>query len=371
MAVDHDKPNPDQLVGTPHPRQSTVLFGHEAADISFQQALCTGKLHHAWLIQGKEGIGKATLAYRFAQMMLARDDQAGCDTLAGRKLDYSTPEAKLIRSEAHPNLLILRRSWNVKTKKFRSQISVDNVRDLQRFLGNTAGMGKWRVVIIDRADDLNMNAANALLKMLEEPPAFCLFLLVSAEQGKLPTTIISRCQKLRLQGLDDPTIRACVSHIADQSQISLPTGDELSVIFDLAHGSARAALELASGRALEDYLEIKQLLDQLPRMDPQAISALADRLSARAAEKDYHNFLHLLSTQISNRIKQIVLANTGNQHKLAQWTQLWETITSKKMETDLLNLDRGNFILDLFANIEEIARLNGGLKITQPGKHQG
>ncbi len=365
MAVDHEKPNPDQLDGTPHPRLSTVLFGHETADIGFQQAMCAGKLHHAWLIQGKEGIGKATLAYRFAQMVLARDDQAGHDILPGRKLDFSTTGAQLIRSDAHPNLLVLRRSWNAKTKKFRTQISVDDVRELQRFLGNTAGMGKWRVVIIDRADDLNMNAANALLKMLEEPPAFCLFLLVSAEQGKLPTTIISRCQKLRLQGLDDPTLRACTNHIAEQSQISLPTGDQLSVIFDLADGSVRAALLFASGRTLDDYTQIKHLLDLLPRMDPQAISALAERLSARTAEQDYHNFLHLLSTQISNRIKQIVLAGSGDKHKLAQWTQLWETITSKKAETDLLNLDRGNFILDLFANIEEIARLNGGLKIAQ------
>ncbi|MCP4935990.1 MAG: DNA polymerase III subunit delta' [bacterium] len=363
MAVDHDKPNPDQLDGAPHPRQSTILFGHEAADIGFQQAMHAGKLHHAWLIQGKEGIGKATLAYRFAQMVLAREDQTNSEIVPGRKLDFSTTGAQLICSDAHPNLLVLRRSWNSKTKKFRTRIVVDDVRELQRFLGNTSGMGKWRVVIIDRADDLNMNAANALLKMLEEPPAFCLFLLVSAEQGKLPTTIISRCQKLRLQSLDASTLRACTSHVADQSQITLPHGDQLSIIFELANGSVRAALEFASGRTLDDYNEIKHILDLLPGIDPQAISALADRLSTRTAEQDYHNFLHLLSTQVSNRIRQIVLAGGGNKHELAQWTQLWETITSRKTEIDLLNLDRGNFILDLFANIEKTAHLNGGLQV--------
>ena len=369
VPVDHDKPNPDQLEGVSHPRQSTALFGHDEAQASFLQAMRAGKLHHAWLIQGKEGIGKATLAYRFAQFVVARESQNETDQSAGHEIDFSTTDSQLITSNAHPNLLVLRRSWNSKTKKFRTQIVVDDVRELQRFLGNTAGMGKWRVVLIDRADDLNMNAANALLKMLEEPPAFCLFLLISSEQGKLPTTIISRCQKLRLHGLDEPTLKACVSHIADQSQISLPSGEQLSIIYELAEGSVRAALEFASGRTLEDYNEIKQILDLLPRSDPQAVSALAERLSARAGEQDYHNFLHLLSTQISNRIRQIVLCGAGEKHKLAQWTQLWETITSKKNETDLLNLDRGNFIVDLFANIEETARLNGGLQLSQTNKH--
>ncbi len=368
MSVDLDKENPDQLIGAPHPRQSTSLFGHQEAEFDFRQAMQAGKLHHAWLIQGRAGIGKATLAYRFAQMILARESPNILDNSPGQALDYSTTGAQLIQSNAHPNLLVLRRSWNSKTKKFRTTISVDDVRELQRFLGNTAGMGKWRVVIIDRADDLNMNAANALLKMLEEPPAFCLFLLVSSEQGKLPTTIISRCQKLRLQGLDTPTLQACVSHIAEQSQITLPTGEQLSVIFELAEGSPRAALEFTSGRTLEDYHEIRKILDLLPRMDPQAISALAERLSARAGEQDYHNFLHLLSSQIAHRIRQGVLTGSGDKHKLAQWTQLWETITLKKNETDLLNQDRGNFILDLFATIEETARCNGGLPIAPSDK---
>ena len=372
MSVDQEKPNPDQLSGTPHPRQSTLLFGHQDADASFIQALKSGKLHHAWLIQGKEGIGKATLAYRFAQLVLQRTSPSKGDQTFDQEIDYSCSDAQLIASESHPNLLVLRRSWNIKTKKFRTQIAVDDVRELQRFLGNTAGMGKWRVVIIDRADDLNMNAANALLKMLEEPPAFCLFLLVSSEQGKLPTTIISRCQKLRLQGLDEQTLEACVSHVAEQSSITLPGREQLTVILDLAAGSVRRALDFANGRTLEDYTDIKQILDLLPRMDPQVISALAERLSARANEQDYHNFINLLSTQVSNRIRQIVssghFSGDGDKHKLAQWTKLWETITTKKTETDLLNLDRANFILELFANIEKTAHFNGGLQAAQTDK---
>ena len=369
MAVDREKVNPDQLAGVPHPRQSTVFFGHQEAQAGFLAAFQTGKLHHAWLIQGKQGIGKATLAYRFAQFVLARATRSNAvippsSIPPSTQVDFSSIDAQLISSDSHPNLLVLRRSWNAKTKKFRAQISVDDVRELQHFLGNTAGMGKWRVVIIDRADDLNMNAANALLKMLEEPPAFCLFLLVSSELGKLPTTIVSRCQKLRLQALDEPTLRDCITHIIEHSDIQMPQDEQLSLILKLADGRVRAALEFANGRALEDYQEVKAILDLLPRIDPQAIIAIAERLSVQANEQDYHNFLQLLSSQIANRIKSIVLLGGGDKHKLAQWTQLWETITTRKTETDLLNLDRGNFILDLFASIEETARQNGGLQGT-------
>lgn len=363
MSADHDKPNPDQLEGIAHPRQSTALFGHEEACETFLEAWQRDKLHHAWLMLGREGVGKATLAYHFAKRVLSHHEHSGPDNSLSPEFDPQSKDVQLIASEAHPNLLVLRRSWNTKTKKFGSQITVDHVRELQHFLGNTAGMGKWRVVIVDRADDLNMNAANALLKMLEEPPAFCLFLLVSSEPGKLPTTIRSRCQELRLGSLDEQDLKACVGHIAEQSQIALPDEQQLPVILKLAEGSVRLALEFASGRTLEDYHQIEKILDLLPRVDPLTTIALAERLAPRNSEKDYDSFLLLLSTQISNRIRQIVLSGGGNKPALAQWSELWETISTKKSETDLLNLDRGNFILDLFAHIEEVAGKAGGLKI--------
>lgn len=363
MPVDQDKPQSDQLEGFPHPRESTVVFGHEEANHFFLDVWQNDKLHHAWLLLGAEGIGKATLAYRFAKLILWRHPRTPSYNSSWGELDHSCKDIQLIQSEAHPNLLVLRRSWNVKTKKFKSQISVDDVRELQHFLGNTAGMGKWRVIIVDRADDLNMNAANALLKMLEEPPAFCLFLLVSSEPGKLPTTIRSRCQKLRLKPLDTSTLGKAVNHLAQQSEVTLPTDEPLMVMLQLAEGSVRHALEFTSGRTLRDYDEIKHILDLLPHVDPQKTVALAERLSARSNEQDYHSFLHLFSTQMSNRIRQIVLEGHGNKHALAQWTELWETITTKKTEVDLLNLDRGNFILDLFAHMEDVANKIGGLKL--------
>ena len=350
------------LEGFPHPRESAQLFGHAKAEKQFVQALHDDQLHHAWLLLGKEGIGKATLAYRFAKLVLSRANQSG-DGASTTIFDPASRDVQLITADTHPNLLVLRRSWNKKTKKHAAQISVDNVRELHRFLGNTASMGKWRVVIVDRADDLNMNAANALLKMLEEPPAFCLFLLLSSEPGKLPATIRSRCHKLRLEGLERPELQAAIKDITNRSGTGLPEGQKLNTLLDLADGSVRLALSFATGRTLDDFREIEQILDFLPRVDPLKSVEIAERLAVRSNDQNYHSFVHLLSSQLAKRIRQIVLKGQGDKPALAQWTRLWETINTQKSETDLLNLDRGNFILDLFAKIEETAINYGGLKL--------
>ncbi len=362
MASATEPTPPDQLDGVAHPRESTALFGHEEGVRQFLKVWQTGKLHHAWLLRGKTGIGKATLAYHFAKVVLSGTDATSEGALPGADFYQNDRNAQLVANEAHPNLLVLRRTWNTRTKKFGAQITVDNVRELQRFLGNTSGMGTWRVVIIDRADDLNINAANALLKMLEEPPAFCLFLLVSSEAGRLPTTIRSRCRELRLETLPPDRLKDCLHHIAEQCGLDLPTGEDLPLLLELSGGSVRVALEFSGGRSLEDYRDIEALLDLLPRVDPQTTIALAERLAPQKNEKDYDSFISLLSTQMAARIRRLVKAGGGDKRALAQWSELWETITIKKYETDLLNLDRAGYIVDLFASIEKVAKSAGGLK---------
>src|SRR5262249_9762931 len=156
-------------------------------------ALRSGRLHHAWLIVGPEGVGKATLAYRLAREVLSigREGRSGADaSVFGRVAGLS-----------HPNLLLLRRSYNDRTKRYSQWIGVDEVRRLRNFLGNTAGGQGWRVVVVDRADELNQNAANALLKALEEPPAKTVFFLVATAEGRIPVTIRSRCRTMRVDGL--------------------------------------------------------------------------------------------------------------------------------------------------------------------------
>ena len=353
----------DQLPGFPHPRESQRLYGHQQAEQQFVQAFRADRLHHAWLLLGKEGIGKATLAYRFARRVLARRTGEGGDVSSSDLPDPANRDMQLVTNDAHPNLLVLRRSWNAKTKKYAAQIAIDNVRELQRFLGNTAGMGKWRVVIVDSADDLNVNAANALLKMLEEPPAFCLFLLLSSEPGKLPATIRSRCHKLRLEPLDEKTLGKAITQIAGQVSLELPKGEDWHRLLSLAQGSVRQGLLFADGPTFGLVREIEQLLDLLPRVDPLKSVEMAERLAGRNQDQNYHSFVNLLASRLSNRIRQIVLNEKGDRRALAQWTRLWETIISKKDQTDRLNLDRGNFILELFAQMEETAARYGGLKL--------
>jgi len=187
-------PEADRLEGFPHPRATARLYGQEIAERTLADAFASGRMHHGWLLSGPEGIGKATLAYRFARFVLA--DAASRD-MFGQSLDAPDDgaSARQVRALSHPGLLVIRRAYDTKTKRFPATIPVDDVRRLKTFLGRTSETGAWRVVIVDRADELNISAANALLKSLEEPPPRTIFLLVSSAPGRLLTTIRSRVGK--------------------------------------------------------------------------------------------------------------------------------------------------------------------------------
>jgi DNA polymerase-3 subunit delta' len=257
--------------------------------------------------------------------------------------------------------LVLTRSWNDKTKQFAANITIDHVRGVHHFLENTAGKGRSRVVIIDRADELNVSAANALLKMLEEPPSFCLFLLISAQPGSLPTTIRSRCRKLRLDPLPDDLLKTAVEHVGQLSGIALPDGDDLTFLVQMAEGSVRRVLEYAEGNSLELHKEVVAFLDLLPRMDTSRAVALADRLGAKAGRQDFDTFVHLLLSQIAQRIRQGTAASPADAEGLALWAELWETMAARRYDVERLNLDRGVFILDLFTQMELLAQRAGKL----------
>ena len=193
---------PDRLEGFSSPREIDRLFGHEAALAEFHDALASGRMHHAWLIVGPEGVGKATLAYRFARTVLAEGERGS--------IDRDHPVFRKVASLSHPNLLLIRRSWVEKSKRYSQWIGVEEVRRLRAFLGHSAGEAGWRVVMVDRADELNQNAANALLKALEEPPPKTLFLLISSAEGRLPVTIRSRSRTLRVTALGDEDLAGAV-----------------------------------------------------------------------------------------------------------------------------------------------------------------
>jgi DNA polymerase-3 subunit delta' len=203
----------EQEIAVRHPRETTELFGHREAETALLAAYRSGRIPHAWLIGGPQGIGKATLAYRMARFVLAHANPMspsaqGAETLA---LDPDHPVARQVTAGAHGGLLVLERGLNDRGV-MRTVITVDETRETISFFGSTAAVEGWRVCIVDTVDELNPNAANALLKILEEPPQKSLFLLVSHSPARALPTILSRCRKLPLRPLaTDDVLRAASS----------------------------------------------------------------------------------------------------------------------------------------------------------------
>lgn len=359
-------PEADRLEGFPHPRETRTLFGHEGAEEILADAFASGRMHHAWLLAGRVGIGKATLAYGLARHVLARPDERN---RSGKRLEVSgsSTAARQVAALSHPGLLILRRPFDPKAKRFGSAIPVDEVRRLKSFLGLTSADGTWRVVIVDAADDLNLNAANALLKSLEEPPRRCLFVLVASEPSGLLPTIRSRCRRLDLQPLAAQALREAADAALAAAEVEPPSADQWEQLEPLAAGSVRRALQLAATGGLELNQRIAGIFAQLPQVDWTAAHALADSLAGNAQEQRFEAFFELLLDTLA-RLARVRAMNQGatadislaarliSEARLPRWAGLWEAILRDKTDADELNLDRKAFIMRTFARLEAVAK---------------
>ncbi len=268
------------------------LFGHEAAVTAFKQALASGRMHHAWLLSGPAGIGKATCADKAALRVLA--EGAGPPVTAG---GLNVPDehriARLVAAGSHPDLARLERLPKDSGGELARSISVDQVRSLQRLFATTPTYSSWRVAVIDAADDLERPAANALLKSLEEPPPQTLFLLVSHAPERLLPTIRSRCRQLRLGPLDDAAMRAALA-------AALPDADEGEVDMLVGIGQGAPGCALAA-RGL-DLGALDRTMDELvAEGDPvnKRRVALAEALSLKAAQPRYEAFLARAPSRIA------------------------------------------------------------------------
>jgi DNA polymerase-3 subunit delta' len=359
-------PEPDKLDRVPHPRATVKLFGHEAVERDLAGGFASGRMHHAWLIAGLEGVGKATLAYRIARHVLAEVSERDA---SGQSLEIAgnTTAARQVLALSHPGLLLLRRPWNFKDKKLATVITVEEVRRVKAFLQHTSGAGGWRVVIVDTADLLHPNAANALLKSLEEPPPRTLFLLLTATPGRLLPTIRSRCRMLDLAPLGDTDLRRAVMAALEPEQIEPPGASEWSRLVHLAEGSARRALTLWLGGGLKLDARLSMLLAGLPSIDWPAVHALGDEIASAAAAERYEMFFDLLAKQIARTVRAAaglpaaeddmrLAARLVPEAMLATWAELWETIGRDKSEAQALNLDRKSLILQTFSRLGAVAR---------------
>ena len=333
----------------PHPRETSVLFGHAEAEQTLLEAYRSGRIPHAWLIGGESGIGKATLAYRMARFVLAHPDPA---MLAVRKattlaIPADHPVARRIAGQAHGDLLSLERVVNEKTGRLFTVIRVDDIRRSVPFFGSTAGEGGWRIAIVDSVDELNKESENALLKVLEEPPPRALLLLVSNAPGRILPTIRSRCRMLMLRPLAAQDVASAVAAALGEAEVT----PEIRAAAEASDGSVRRALMFLEGDALELREKLIGLLDRLPQLDPRALHALGDGIAGTEAET-LAAFMDTVNVWLSTRLR----SEPVETHRLARVAEVWEKVNRAARDAEAYNLDRKPFVFSVFGLLAEAAR---------------
>ena len=359
MTLEPELEEPDRRPGAPHPRETAVLFGQEAAERRFLDALAAGRLPHGWLITGPEGVGKATLAWRIARHLLAGG--------RGDSLDMA-PSERVFRQVAQlsaPQLILCRRPWDDKTKRLRTAITVDEIRALKSFFQMSAPDGGWRVAIVDAADDLTVSAANALLKILEEPPERAVLLLISRQPARLLPTIRSRCRELRCLALAPDALAAALQAAGHPLSEA-----EAPALAALAGGSPGRALDRIAGGGVALYDEILQLIRLAPPVDRRRATALADACSGRDSAARFALTLDLLRLALSrlslaaagspvgpvSEAEAALIDRLGQGPQQAKiWADLEPELLGRAERARALNLDPGQVILDTFLRIDAAA----------------
>jgi DNA polymerase-3 subunit delta' len=372
----------------PAPRTNPDLLGYAVAEAELRRLFDSGRLPHALLLGGPRGIGKATLAFRLARFVLAhphpnpppRAEEGGMGVFgegpqpallgdsaeAGLAIAPDSGVFRRVASGGHADLLTVERAYDPRRRRLRSEIVVDDTREIAAFLRLTAAEGGWRVVIVDGADEMNRNAANALLKILEEPPRRTLLLLVAHSPGRLLPTIRSRCRRLTLAPLP-PDI---VGELLARYRPDLPEA-EAAAVTALAAGSIGRALDLAAAGGVELYRSVVALLSRDRGIDPAALHAFADRLARPDAEEAYRAVEELLGQLLAHLAigaargeggvgagadeDSALLRRLGSRVPAAGWAGLRDEIDQSFSRTDALNLDRKQTILGAFFAIERAA----------------
>ncbi|MFN3482062.1 DNA polymerase III subunit delta' [Rhabdaerophilum calidifontis] len=340
-------PEIDRMPGRPHPREMLSLIGQAAAERAFLDLAAGGRLHHALLLTGPEGIGKATLAYRIARFLLGgAGGQGGTATL---DMPEGARVTQLVAGNAHPDLAVLRRRHDPKTRRFRTEIGVEETREALALFSKTAAHGGWRIVIVDCADDLNAASANALLKTLEEPPERALFLIVAHQPRRLLPTIRSRCRVIPLAPLGVADLARIVAGLTGAA----PDPARLAG----ARGSVRRALRLADPAIAARIEAIHHAFAALPERRQAEIGRVAEALRAGAeGEEPFLDLADETETWLAELLARAVAA--GDRPGAAAIGDFWAAFGENRDRVEAFNLDRRAFAITLF---EDAAALVSGL----------
>ncbi len=359
---------PDRVDGAPHPRDTLHLFGQAAAEQAFLAAYASGRLHHGWLISGPRGVGKATLAWRIARFLLTAPDTGGDDGLFGTppppvSLDVpdDDPVVRRMAAGSEPRLFVLRRPWDEKAGRLKQDITVDEVRRLKSFFTLSAADGGRRIAIVDAADEMNTAAANALLKLLEEPPAGAVLLLVAHQPSALLPTIRSRCRDLRLRPLAPEDLDAALVQAGAAPEPGLHA---------LSAGSVGAALRLALAEGPQTYARLVELLAGRGRADRPAALALADSVAGKGAEARLDLVVTLLDLFLARAARTgatgpLPEAAPGEAAALTRlspgpdaargWADLHQDLGARIRHGRAVNLDPASLVLDMVLRIDDAA----------------
>ena len=340
----------DRLDGQRHPRQSERLIGHAQAEADLLEAFRAGRLPHAWVLGGPEGIGKATLAWRFARFVLAHPDPGSATVRQASDLSVPSehPAALQIAAGGFGDVATLRRGWNDKSSRFYSEIRVDEVRKASMLFQQAARAGGYRITIIDSADDLNRASANALLKLVEEPPPLSLFLVLAHRPGQLLPTLRSRCRMLALRPLPVPDLVGVLKSLDLPPAAMAP--DVLAAAAERGAGSVRGALRWLGGDRLSVDRDAAALLGRLPEIDWALLHKVADRIGND--QEDFDLMVEAVLAWLHGRLT----LEPGATRRLAPLAEVWDKVRRSAREAESLNLDKRATLLSIFADLAQASR---------------
>jgi DNA polymerase III subunit delta' len=331
------------------PRETTELFGHGGAESALLDAYKSGRIPHAWLFGGPPGIGKATLAFRLARFVLAHPDPHAADVQKAVSLavDPDHPVARRVAAQAQGDLLVLERSVNEQTGKLYTVIRVDDVRRTAPFFGSTAGEGGWRIAIVDSVDDLQREGANALLKVLEEPPQRSLLLLISHAPGRELPTIRSRCRRLLLRPLEAEDVARALAEATGRDR----SEPEVRQAAEASEGSVGRALGLLDAPTLALRQKVLDLFAQLPNPDPRALHTLGEAIGGNDP-KTLEAFMDLVNGWLSARLTEAAQGKA----QMARVADTWEKVNRAAREAEIYNLERKPLVFSVFGALAKAAR---------------